>query len=74
MTSIYDTQELISAKTVPKIDCHTHIVTAAIRDEYFSRTDGLALVMQMPDSIMKNPDVWQRSCQTRGCFFARRST
>ncbi|MBR0311302.1 MAG: amidohydrolase family protein [Oscillospiraceae bacterium] len=56
MTSIYDTQELISAKTVPKIDCHTHIVTAAIRDEYFSRTDGLALVMQMPDSIMKNPD------------------
>ena len=29
-----------------KIDCHTHIVSAAIRDAYFSRTDGYALVMQ----------------------------
>lgn len=29
-----------------RIDCHTHIVSAAIRDEYFSRTDGYALVMQ----------------------------
>ena len=29
-----------------KIDCHTHIVSAEIRDEYFSRTDGYALVMQ----------------------------
>lgn len=38
-----------------KIDCHTHIVTPAIRDEYFSRTDGYALVMQMPESIMPNP-------------------
>ena len=38
-----------------KIDCHTHIVTPKIRDEYFSRTDGYALVMQMPDSIMPNP-------------------
>ena len=38
-----------------KIDCHTHIVTPEIRDEYFSRTDGYALVMQMPDSIMPNP-------------------
>ena len=38
-----------------KIDCHTHIVTPQIRDEYFSRTDGYALVMQMPDSIMPNP-------------------
>ena len=38
-----------------KIDCHTHIVTPEIRDEYFSRTDGYALVMQMPESIMPNP-------------------
>ena len=38
-----------------KIDCHTHIFTPAIRDEYFSRTDGYALVMQMPASIMPNP-------------------
>ena len=45
-----------SAKTVPKIDCHTHIVNAAIRDAYFSRTDAVALVMQMPASIMPNPD------------------
>ena len=39
-----------------KIDCHTHIVTPAIRDAYFARTDGWALVMQMPASIMPNPD------------------
>ncbi len=38
-----------------KIDCHTHIVDPTIRDEYFSRTDGCALVMQMPDRLMKNP-------------------
>lgn len=29
-----------------KIDCHTHIVNAQIRDEYFSRTNGYAIVMQ----------------------------
>lgn len=28
-----------------KIDCHTHIVTEAMREEYFSRTDGIAIVM-----------------------------
>ncbi|MBQ1935623.1 MAG: amidohydrolase [Clostridia bacterium] len=28
-----------------KIDCHTHLVNPAIRDEYFSKTDGYALVM-----------------------------
>lgn len=39
-----------------KIDCHTHIVTAEIRDAYFARTDGWALVMQMPESLMQNPD------------------
>ncbi len=38
-----------------KIDCHTHIISPAIRDEYFSRTDGLALVMQMPKRLMENP-------------------
>lgn len=37
-----------------KIDCHTHIFTPAIRDEYFEQTDGYALVMQMPDALMKN--------------------
>lgn len=45
----------INANT-PRIDCHTHIFTPAIRDEYFSRTDAYALVMQMPDSIMPNPE------------------
>ena len=40
-----------------KIDCHTHILTPAIRDEYFSRTDGWALVMQLPESILPCPDV-----------------
>ena len=39
-----------------KIDCHTHIVTRAIRDEYFSRTSGFAVVMQFPERIFQNPD------------------
>ena len=39
-----------------KIDCHTHIVSPKIREEYFQRTTGFALVMQFPESIMKNPD------------------
>ena len=38
-----------------KIDCHTHIVDPVIRDEYFSRTDGYALVMQMPERLMAVP-------------------
>ena len=42
--------------TLQKIDCHTHIVNEAIRREYFSRTDGIALVMQFPESILENPD------------------
>ncbi len=29
-----------------KIDCHTHIVNSSIRDEYFSRTDGYAIIME----------------------------
>lgn len=36
-----------------KIDCHTHIVNSKIRDEYFSRTDGYAVVMQFPDVLSK---------------------
>ena len=44
-----------AGKEVPKIDCHTHIVSPAIRDEYFSRTDGWALVMQFPSSLFENP-------------------
>lgn len=36
-----------------KIDCHTHIVNREIRDEYFSRTDGYALVMQMPERLLE---------------------
>ncbi len=39
-----------------RIDCHTHIVTPGIRDAYFAKTQGLALVMQMPESLMANPD------------------
>lgn len=42
--------------SVTKIDCHTHIVNEEIRREYFSRTDGIALVMQFPESILENPD------------------
>jgi len=29
-----------------KIDCHTHIVNNQIKDEYFSKTDGYAIVLQ----------------------------
>ncbi len=39
-----------------KIDCHTHIVSRKIRDEYFRRTSGYALVMQFPESIFENPE------------------
>lgn len=39
-----------------KIDCHTHIVSKKIRDEYFGKTSGYALVMQFPESIMKNEE------------------
>ena len=46
---------MIPLKQIKKIDCHTHIWTPGIRDEYCSRTDGLALVMQMPESIFPNP-------------------
>ncbi len=37
-----------------KIDCHTHIVSSEIREEYFRRTYGYALVMQFPESILAN--------------------
>ncbi len=46
----------MEATGFPKIDCHTHIISSDIRDEYFSRTSGYAIVMQLPESIMKNPD------------------
>lgn len=29
-----------------KIDCHTHIVSEQIKNEYFARTDGYAIVME----------------------------
>ncbi len=43
----------------PRIDCHTHIVSPAIRDEYFQRAQGFALVMQFPPSLMENPQCIQ---------------
>lgn len=39
-----------------KIDCHTHIYNEQIRAEYFSRTSGYAIVMQLPERILPNPD------------------
>ena len=42
-----------------KIDCHTHIIRKEFADEYFSKTTGYALVMQMPSSIMQNDDCIQ---------------
>ncbi len=39
-----------------KIDCHTHIVNTEIRDEYFARTDGYAIVMEfLPMFRVKAP-------------------
>lgn len=35
-----------------KIDAHTHIVTHAIKDAYFSRTDGYAIVMPFLDKFI----------------------
>lgn len=43
---------------INKIDCHTHIVSKELADEYFSRSDSYAVVMQFPDSIMSNPDTF----------------
>lgn len=34
-----------------KIDCHTHIVNREICEQYFSRTDGYALVMEFIDKF-----------------------
>ena len=34
-----------------KIDCHCHIVNTKIMDEYFSRTDSYAIVMQFLDKF-----------------------
>lgn len=39
-----------------RIDCHTHIVSQTIKDEYFSRTNAVAIVMQFPESIFDNSD------------------
>ena len=39
-----------------KIDCHTHIVDRETKEAYFGRTTGYALVMEMPESLMPNPD------------------
>ncbi len=35
-----------------KIDCHTHIVTKDIKEEYFSRTKGYAIVMEFLDKFI----------------------
>lgn len=39
-----------------KIDYHTHIICKEFAEEYFSKTTGFAIVMQMPSSIMQNDD------------------
>ena len=38
-----------------RIDCHTHIVNPEIRDSFYARTNGAALVMQMLPSLMEDP-------------------
>lgn len=42
--------------TKAKIDCHTHIVSKEIAREYFVKTDNIAIVMEMAESIFKNPE------------------
>ena len=51
-----------------RIDCHTHIVTPEIRDAYFAGTDGYALVMQMPESLMPNPECIPTVCSDPRLF------
>ena len=51
-----------------KIDCHTHIVDRETKDAYFGRTEGIALVMQMPESLMPNPDTVQTVQSDRRLF------
>lgn len=55
MTAEIKKNTACTQREVPKIDCHTHIVSPEIRDEYFSRTDGWALVMQFPSRLYPNP-------------------
>ncbi len=51
-----------------KIDCHTHIFTKEIREDYFSRTDGYALVMQMLASLMENDTCVQTVLEDKRLF------
>lgn len=37
--------------SILKIDCHTHIVTKQIKEDYFSKTDGFAIVMSFLDKF-----------------------
>ncbi|MBQ4612208.1 MAG: amidohydrolase [Clostridia bacterium] len=49
-----------------KIDCHTHIVTPAIRQEYFSRTNGYAIVMQFLSMFRAPPTPDEATDTVRG--------
>ena len=44
------------SRSCRKIDCHTHIVTPAIRQEYFARTDGYAIVMPFLSRFRAPPE------------------
>lgn len=55
-------------KTGRKIDCHTHIFSRTIRDEYFSRTSGYALVMQMPERLLPNPECVETVLEDKRLF------
>lgn len=49
-----------------KIDCHTHIVTPAICEEYFARTDGYALVMPFLGRFRAPPAIDESALTVRG--------
>lgn len=52
-----------------KIDCHTHIINEEIKNEYFSRTDGYALVMEFAQSLFACPDVLRTVQSDARLFF-----
>ncbi len=55
-----------------KIDCHCHIVNEAIRQDYFSKTNGYAVVMEFIEPFRANApphDAFQTVMQDERLFF-----
>lgn len=52
-----------------KIDCHTHIYNQALRNRYFSVTDGYAIVMQFIDRLRSPEDVCEETVKADDRLF-----